>query len=614
MSADLFAEFGNYSSKTSTQSEERPAASNQQSARPTDPFGPASIDKGSQVAQPAQPWFPNPNQNSQGERFGTLPSFPPSTSNGHGPTAQAAVKDDDDNDDDDGWGDFEKAQSTPEPALSRPAARLKSRASPPPVPRITRVSTFDIMTNNLVDDGSKKEPYKAPRSSLAQSSTPPVPESHPRKQMRASDPNVLFDAEDFDEYEIGDGEDEDEDEFGDFETGESLTQSQPKLEKAQPPKLDRDPVASAPSMDLLSLDDPPQPPRSTQITSHMSPPAVSPSTTPQVEKPPMQRSPEMDATNPTMAWPTFGQTSDRRSKEENQEQSKSDFKDDWGSFDDYPPEPLPEKPAVKKTAKVPAKKSRVDDTPPPQSWDWDVVESPQPTAGPKSAAPPSNKEMDDQTPPPTNIPPPSVLLSIFPQLLDLANTSLFKPLAGQPTSIKDRIASDPGTVAFLRGYLLLATVAARLIAGRKLRWHRDKFLAQGMAISAAGAKGMKLAGVDRAQAAREDREAADVVAVWREQVGRLRTAVAAANTAEGGPKGQQQLKVPEVAEKMAVTTAQFVPTAQRACVVCGLKRDERLGKVDFDVEDSFGEWWVEHWGHRACKNFWIEHEKQLRSR
>ncbi len=147
------------------------------------------------------------------------------------------------------------------------------------------------------------------------------------------------------------------------------------------------------------------------------------------------------------------------------------------------------------------------------------------------------------------------------------------------------------------------------MAGRKHRWHRDKILAKSMSISAAGSKGMKLAGVDKTQAAREDREAADVVAVWREQVGRLRSAVTVANTS-----ARANLKVPELSESLSAHTAKSVGTAPKSCVICGLKRDERITKVDFEVEDSFGEWWVEHWGHRACKNFWIEHEKNLRQR
>jgi len=48
--------------------------------------------------------------------------------------------------------------------------------------------------------------------------------------------------------------------------------------------------------------------------------------------------------------------------------------------------------------------------------------------------------------------------------------------------------------------------------------------------------------------------------------------------------------------------------------VCALKRNERVVKVDFEVEDVFGEWWTEHWGHKACVAFWLGNEGRLRSR
>ncbi len=177
-----------------------------------------------------------------------------------------------------------------------------------------------------------------------------------------------------------------------------------------------------------------------------------------------------------------------------------------------------------------------------------------------------------------------------------------------------KIASyqTPRFTTFLRGYLILAVVAARIIAGRKIRWHRDKFLSQSMSISAAGSKGMKLAGVDKTQTTREDREAADVVSNWKSQVGRLRSAVVSANSTK--KSGGAQLKIPEISDTMQVQTARDVPTAPNACVICGLKRNERLSKVDHEVEDSFGEWWVEHWGHVACKRFWLQHENTLRQR
>lgn len=278
------------------------------------------------------------------------------------------------------------------------------------------------------------------------------------------------------------------------------------------------------------------------------------------------------------------------------------------------------------------------------SWDWDTVDTPpEPLAalparpgvpgGPGPIIPPRRSSKGIRSAPskealgllpPTNIPPPSILLSIFPDLLDEADIKLYKPTTATSTqSVKARIYADPATQDYLRGYLALATVAARILAGRKLRWHRDKFLSQAMTISAAaggkGTGGMKLAGIDKTQAAREDREAADVVGVWRDHVGKLRSAVAAANNSTGNKQlASQPLlgPVPEINDHMVVSTAKSgALTAPRACVVCGLKRDERLKGVDPPVvEDSFGEWWVEHWGHRACRNFWLGHEAMLRSR
>ncbi|PHH87015.1 hypothetical protein CDD83_9420 [Cordyceps sp. RAO-2017] len=239
----------------------------------------------------------------------------------------------------------------------------------------------------------------------------------------------------------------------------------------------------------------------------------------------------------------------------------------------------------------------LDDARPPDNWTWGVGDD---------SKPPDTESTDAG--PPTNVPPPSVILSTFPELFGSGNL-LFKPIASQNASVKQKVLSDPKAAQYLQGYILLGSTAARVIAGRKHRWHRDKILAKSMSLSAAGSKGMKLAGVDKTQAAREDRETADVVAAWREHVGPLRSAVAAANTACGA-----NMKVPELSDKMQAQAAKMVPTARAACLLCGLKREERIAKVDFDVEDSFGEWWVEHWGHRACKNFWLEHEQRLRQR
>ncbi|TID02700.1 hypothetical protein CH35J_004262 [Colletotrichum higginsianum] len=609
-------------------------------------------------------------------------------------------------DDDDGWGDFEVAEPTPtQRSFVMPPQTNKARSSPPPRNRIARASTFDLMTNNLVNvvdmpHGSGLSPIPSPGLPSPNQQPAPspglswqVPNRHPSpgvawqaatskspaspgylfqttsvqpqsgpgfssqvygsqrkpspQPAKQSDPNILFDAEEF-ELQSGHDEeeeeeaDDDDDEFGDFETvqtpfpGANMSPTlDPRPAQRQRPQTSQPP----PSMDLLSLDDDPlpvvQPPsKKPQLSSLSLTAPVSPY--PQAPKSPSfhERNPfpglglttptsadfkkeekdgKPNSPTPITAWPSFGQTSPAKPPTATVKKSstalslqKAQEEEDWPDFEEFPDE----------------EPSAIDSSRPPESWDWDAVDGVKPAvstslttrkSGPKPGEEPEPApEVSDDAPPPINIPPPSVLLSIFPQLLDLANSSLFKPTGQMAAPLKKRILSDPGTVTFLRAYLLLATVAARVITGRKLRWHRDKFLAQGMAISAAGAKGMKLAGVDKAQAAREERETADVVGVWREHVGRLRSAVAAANSTVKSPR--DQLRVPEISETMPVSTAKVVPTAPKPCVICGLKREERVSKVDFDVEDSFGEWWVEHWGHRACKNFWVEHEKQLRQR
>ncbi|KFY39334.1 hypothetical protein V494_04025 [Pseudogymnoascus sp. VKM F-4513 (FW-928)] len=237
-------------------------------------------------------------------------------------------------------------------------------------------------------------------------------------------------------------------------------------------------------------------------------------------------------------------------------------------------------------------------------WAWDVADTHEDQTPPSSA------------PPPTNIPPPSVLLTVFPQLLDLSQSSLFRPVSSQPFSLKNRILSDPSTINFIKAYILLATVAGRIIAGRKYRWKRDTHLSQAMKIgpAAAGGKGgMKLVGVDKAEISREDREANEFIRTWQDQVGRLRSAVAIANSSIRDTSGH--IVVPEISGTMPVrtaTAAEGAVTAPKPCFICGIKRDERISKVDVQVEDSFGEWWVEHWGHKACRNFWLEHDSKLK--
>lgn len=258
---------------------------------------------------------------------------------------------------------------------------------------------------------------------------------------------------------------------------------------------------------------------------------------------------------------------------------------------------------------------------------WDDFESVAPSPAPTSTAPalptsttniaapadPTNAP----SLPPTNIPPPAVLLSVFPSLFDSAPGTLFDTLAKLPHDQKQELLSHEATHQFLRGYIGLSVVLAHIISGRKQRWKRDQFLAQGMRIgpAAAGGKGgMKLTGVDKSEAAKEDREVLDAVRQWRSVVGKLRSAVSGANaraTAKLPP-------IPEISEQMPAKALKITEggiSASHACALCGLKREERVPKVDEGVDDSFGEWWVQGMNmHLLCKNFWDSHSEQMRSR
>lgn len=654
MSADLFAEFGTFNSAPQQQSNQKPNSSN------PDPFAflssPTAHSATPQSFHPPpppqqqqqQPWSAVQHRQSATAGWSSFGASSPAPAVPQQPKPNEAA------DDDDGWGDFEEAPPSatathppvPIPVSTPPVTMGTARhaaASNPPPPmrtRIARVNTLDLMANNwgAAVGGKEKSGPAATQtrpsigatatSSSSLWSTPqetyqaahPVSKPHVNKaKPKNNDPDVLFDADDFD----GEAPDDDEDDFGDFETGEGeapvkvSAPAQPAI--ADLMSLDFGPPATQPApalvpvpehkqvrkeapsqlLSTLSIGGPPrsptslypQPPKSPAFSDRNPFPGLSVTTPvsgsfPQDLKDDAKKSPD-----PMTAWPDGDSATE---------------KEDWDSFADLPAGASGATPGAGEPSDASS------------SWDWDAVEPPQVTrtsSAPK-AAPRKSSASESIGPPPTNIPPPSILLSIFTELLEEAENKLYKPTANQPAAVKTRIYADPGTLAYLRGYIVLATVAARILVGRRLRWNRDKFLAQGMSISAAGSKGgMKLAGIDKAQSARENREAADVVGVWRDYVGKLKTAVAQANIGmQKQPVKMEPLKVPEINDHMAVTTAKMVPTAPKACVICGLKREERVKGVDLEVEDSFGEWWVDHWGHRTCRNFWLGNEEKLRSR
>ncbi|KAL2043140.1 hypothetical protein N7G274_004200 [Stereocaulon virgatum] len=221
----------------------------------------------------------------------------------------------------------------------------------------------------------------------------------------------------------------------------------------------------------------------------------------------------------------------------------------------------------------------------------------------------------DLGPPPTNIPPPSVLLPLVATLSQSMSTLVKKAVtSGQaPSDYYEPL--DQQKIQQIQRVLADVRAGARIIAGRKLRWKRDTILSQSMKIGPASGKasGMKLAGVDKAETRREDQEAAEALRAWKQQVGPLRSTISMLNTHLPG----SGFSLPDIAEAMPVRVVkpnEGAVTAPKCCFLCGIKRDERLAKVDVDVEDSFGEWWRDHWGHIDCVLFWEDHKASLRQR
>ncbi|PMD24167.1 hypothetical protein NA56DRAFT_29377 [Hyaloscypha hepaticicola] len=457
-------------------------------------------------------------------------------------------------------------------------------------PRIIRRSTLDLFSGNINNfeqtspfRTNTKPPYQAP---------PPQKPAPIRKSSSGGE--ILFDAD-----EVS-NDAKDDDDFGDFET---VTSSAAPLQPQQSQSLNElfgattlSSRTSKRPVDLLTA--------ATNLSSNTLPYPQAPKSPSFQERNPfselglttkqlssVKKEDKTNSASPITAWPTFVAADPKPELYRDSPVAANEDDEEWGDFADLPPEP-----ATVTTAKV---MSGIE----ADAWAWDSADQVSEVARPVEMTPP------------TNIPPPSVLLTLFPPLFDLPQSTLFKAVANQTFSLKNRIISDPATVEFLRAYLLIAVVAARLIAGRKLRWKRDTLLSQAMKIgpAAAGGKGgMKLTGVDKAEATREDREAADVVRVWKEQLGRLRSAISIANSSIGDSSAH--LIIPEINEAMHVKSQEGALTAPKPCIICGLKRDERINKVDVQVEDSFGEWWVEHWGHRACRNVWLEHESKLKHR
>ncbi|KIW74023.1 hypothetical protein PV04_02093 [Phialophora macrospora] len=195
---------------------------------------------------------------------------------------------------------------------------------------------------------------------------------------------------------------------------------------------------------------------------------------------------------------------------------------------------------------------------------------------------------------PSNVPPPSSLL----QLLSTVFQSIRRNNA-DATTTKSELASR---------VLLAFRTASRIIAGRTLRWKRDSILAQSVRIGQAGKNGgMKLVSVNKSETSKEDREVEDMIQDWSNYIHEFNSII----TQAGLPPHRMRLssRIPLKISKHANSSG-----SSKQCAVCGLKRTERLNDVDLDIDDLFGEFWVEHWGHRDCCDFWYSFKSMLGQR
>ncbi|KAJ5132156.1 hypothetical protein N7448_006314 [Penicillium atrosanguineum] len=279
---------------------------------------------------------------------------------------------------------------------------------------------------------------------------------------------------------------------------------------------------------------------------------------------------------------------------------------DWGDFTDGLPTASARKNPIPAKAHQPIKL-----TPPQPAWDdtfedWgDFTDgpstapapvpqksTPKPTSRPSTTSPPPRSFISStpKSPPnvrPTNIPPPSVLLELL--------VDLFNNLQKEAAAAK----RQPNHTAATTIHNTLET-ASRIIAGRTLRWKRDTILSQSMRIGPAGKPGgMKLSAVNKHENVKEEQDAVDALSLWRERAALFNAVIQTAGLRPIPPiPGPSALKV------IMAKPEQGGIKAGHACALCALKRDERVLKVDEDVQDSFGEWWTEHWGHTGCRMFW----------
>jgi hypothetical protein len=497
-----------------------------------------------QQQQPVAPAKPSASATSDFGFFNDLANIsgpggpsqhPPSTSHFQGlGSSSVQVTDTGDNDD---WGDFEGGSSfEPAPAITQDPFAFASPQPSQPQPNLRNINS------------SIQDPFEFPSQSASRSPSQAWQQAPVVKAKKSADPSVLFDAEDdFDE----------DDDFGDFEGEQNVGKN-----------VEAPATSSSALVDLLGDMNVAQ--SQPQSSSRRDVGGAKPLSESQMPT-------RKDAKGTKGSFGAIPKAKQPASKPEPVLQEKDD--QGWDEFDDWEAS-IPTQAPTKLSSKLKAANA----TPNTGS-----SAMPPPILSPMTAEPQPGEL------PPTNVPPPGVLLSLFPSLFAEAQEKLFKPMAAQPLPMRNKLLAEPATIAYLEGYLMLANVAAHIIAGRKLRWKRDQHLSQGMRIGPASSRatsGMKLTGIDKGENMKEEREVSDVVRSWKEQVGRLRHVVAGVNQIKAGTLDRG----PDLQETMPVRTlkqAEGGIPARQPCMLCGLKREERVTAADIATDDSFGEWWID---------------------
>jgi hypothetical protein len=570
MSQDLFAAFGDTSDSAKIQ---QSSQTNAQSFSFFDDFGaPAPVQQQTGATRFEQPLNFQPYDNSQPSVFANATEEPA----------------------DDDFGDFEDAENPVETKSadvwgddlfsSQPATN--SNFQPPPLQRaITEWPT------------SVQQPEPLPQ----ESKQPVAKQQEPRRSVAPRDPDILFDAED----------EELEDDFGDFEEPED--EAEP-VQVEEPDllgfgDLNDGPVVggnvqpkqtSSSLLDLEALNFADEAPTVTQPrqASHSQAPSI---INAQTENPQEESFWDFQASS-LMDAPEVTRTDLPETKPPAKTQEAEQPWDDFNAWEEST-EPLSNFTTSVAHTQPPTITRAEEPWDDFNAWEKETPsESVDNPTSPKTAQPIlvlpttiTSKEPAADELPPSNVPPPAVLLSLFPEIFASAENAFFKPTSSQAQAVRTQIYADPATTIFLQGFVAIGIVCARVIAGRKQRWKRDVHLSQSMRIGSASAgklSGMKVASVDKAETAKEDREVADVLRAWQTQVGRLKSAVAEAKKAGAGDVGS----IPELRDVMPVRVAKEIDGGVpgfKPCALCGLKRDERVGKVDFEVQDSFGEWWID---------------------